>query len=48
MGTVIGPCKKCGRLMTRPHSSGICLECRRLLNKRQINNPDLPEPLKYE
>ncbi|MHA1941178.1 MAG: hypothetical protein ACW97P_05585 [Candidatus Hodarchaeales archaeon] len=28
MGTVLGPCKKCGRLMMRPHQTGICKECR--------------------
>ncbi|MHA1994876.1 MAG: hypothetical protein ACW97Z_10065 [Candidatus Hodarchaeales archaeon] len=49
MGTVLGPCKKCGRLMTRHHTSGLCYECRqRFSDSRQINDPDLPEPLKYE
>jgi hypothetical protein len=48
MGTLIGPCKKCGRLMTRPHPTGICGDCRELLDKRQINDPDLPEPIRYD
>ncbi|MHA2247032.1 MAG: hypothetical protein ACXADY_18960 [Candidatus Hodarchaeales archaeon] len=29
MGEVLGPCKRCGKMMMRPHPSGICVECRR-------------------
>ncbi len=47
MGTVLGPCKKCGRLMLRPHTSGVCAECRQLLSRQQ-SDPDLPKPLKYD
>ena len=47
MGTVLGPCKKCGRLMLRPHTTGICAECRKLLSGQQ-SDPDLPKPLKYD
>ena len=47
MGEVLGPCKKCGRLLMRPSSTGICAECRKLLSGQQ-SDPDLPKPLKYE
>ena len=47
MGEVLGPCKKCGRLQMRPHPTGICAECRQLLNPQQ-SDPDLPKPLKYD
>ncbi|MHA2054214.1 MAG: hypothetical protein ACXACP_08305 [Candidatus Hodarchaeales archaeon] len=49
MGTVLGPCKKCGRLMMRPHQTGICKECRQKTTHISPNSdPDLPDPLKYE
>lgn len=49
MGEVLGPCKRCGKLMMRPHPSGICVECRRKLSlKATPDIPDIPEPLKYQ
>ncbi|MFX0207522.1 MAG: hypothetical protein ACFFDT_16165 [Candidatus Hodarchaeota archaeon] len=46
MGEVLGPCKRCGKLMMRPHPTGICAECREKLSSRAI--PDIPDPLTYQ
>ncbi|MHA2227279.1 MAG: hypothetical protein ACXAC8_18835 [Candidatus Hodarchaeales archaeon] len=49
MGIVLGPCKKCGKMMLRPHPSGFCFECRRKASLRAIPDiPDIPDPLKFK
>ncbi|MHA1330072.1 MAG: hypothetical protein ACTSR2_03240 [Candidatus Hodarchaeales archaeon] len=49
MGEILGPCKRCGKLMLRPHPSGLCAECRRKnLLRNRPDVPDVPEPLKYD
>ncbi len=49
MGEMLGPCKRCGKIMLRPHPSGICPECRRTHSRSIIpDNPDIPDPLKYK
>ncbi len=48
MGEVLGPCKRCGKMLLRPHPSGLCSECRKTHSRSIIpDNPDIPEPLKY-
>lgn len=49
MGEVLGPCKRCGKILLRPHPSGLCFECRKAKSKTFIpDNPDIPGPLKYD
>lgn len=48
MGEVLGPCKRCGKMMLRPHPTGICIECRKLSTRATPDIPDIPDPLKYE
>jgi len=48
LGELLGPCKKCSRLLLRPHPSGICEECRKKdLKLLKPDTPDLPDPLKF-
>ncbi|MFX0051123.1 MAG: hypothetical protein ACFFAJ_10395 [Candidatus Hodarchaeota archaeon] len=48
MGMLLGPCKKCGKMMMRPHPSGLCEMCRKKISSRVSPDiPDVPEPLKY-
>ena len=49
MGETLGPCRRCGKLLLRPHPSGLCRECRRKNSIRTIPDiPDIPKPLKYD
>ena len=49
MGAVLGPCKRCGKILLRRHPSGLCFECRKAKSKTFIpDNPDVPGPLKYD
>lgn len=46
--SVLGPCKKCGKYLMRPHPTGLCIECRRKSEKMPPHVPDIPDPLKYK
>ena len=48
MGIVLGPCKRCGKMMQHPHPSGLCDECRKNQSRIKPDIPDLPEPLRYK
>ncbi len=49
MGETLGPCRRCGKLMIQPHPTGLCRECREKSGLRAPpDNPDIPEPLRFE